>query len=303
LPPAVIFVSGSDFVGKIAIIGSGPAGMHAALLLARQNHKVEIFEKEPKPGGMLQYYLPKFRFTREGIRPKVESLEKLGVKIHLNTKIGIDKPLEGLISKFDAVILAPGEWVAKVPRLHGINLEKVVFWTEFLRDYNEGKLNSLEGKAITIGGGNTAMDCARVAKRLGAESIVAYRRSREGMPADLDEIAAAEKDGVEIKDHLSPVQFRGRTELESLVFEKTKGAGRELGMTGEQVEIKADYAILAIGQQPDPSILEGSKYNSFKELPDKVILAGDIANEKKLIATAIASATAAAEKANKIVDN
>lgn len=287
---------------KIAVIGSGPAGMHSALLLARKDCKVEIFEKEPLPGGMLQYYLPKFRFSRDGIAPKVESLKELGVEIKLGAEIGKDKPLQKLIEGFDAVVFAPGEWNAKKLGVEGVELEGVEYWLEFLREYNEGKIESLEGKeVVVIGAGDTAMDCARVAARLGAKTKIAYRRGKEDMPAMKQEVKGAENDGVEFAMHLSPQKFVGNGKLRAIFFDKTAVNAGRTENTGETIEVKADLAVIAIGQQPNLKILEGSQYKSFEELPEKVVLAGDLVNEKKLIATAIQSAIAAVEKIEKMM--
>lgn len=289
---------------KAAIVGSGPAGLHAAFLLAKDGCKVELFEKEQLPGGMLQYYLPKFRFSRDGIMPKVKKLEELGVKVNLGVKIGKNFPLQNMVEEFDAVVLAPGEWNAKKIGLAGEELSGVSYWTGFLRDYNEGRIESLAGKkAVVVGAGDTAMDCARSAIRLGAEVFLAYRRGREEMPADRKEIQAAEEDGVEFIFRIAPREFRGSKALETIAFDRTRGSGNSIEKTGETAELQADLAVIAAGQQPDLSIFEGSPYKSFKKLPEKVVLSGDIVNEKKLIATAIASAVQAVQKAKEIVGN
>jgi formate dehydrogenase major subunit len=275
--------------------------MHAALLLAREGAFVELFEKEPLAGGMLRYYLPKFRFTRNGIGEKTRQLEQLGVKMHLNTEIGKSLPLQALVEKFNAVVLAPGEWKARKLNANGEGLEGVCYWTSFLRDYNEGKAEALKGKkAVVIGGGDTAVDCARTAKHLGAEATIVYRRSREEMPAIKGDIMKAEGEGVKLLFNLAPVQFAGNNRLEKVLFEKTITRAGKLEKTGEKTGIAADTAIIAIGQEPDLGILEGSPYKSLSQLPKKVVLAGDIANEQKLIARAVQSAEKAVEKIKKL---
>ena len=271
--------------------------MHAALLLAREGHTIEIFEKEPKPGGMLQYYLPKFRFPRKGIEKKAEQLEELGIKINYNVRIGKDRPLDGIVGEFDAVVLAPGEWNARKLGLKGEELENVSYWIDFLRDYNEDKITSLkEKKVVVVGGGDTAIDCARVAIRLGADTTLAYRKRKEDMPAMEAEIKAAEEDDIEFLFNASPLEILGSEKVEKMVFEETivKESGME--KTGKNIEVRADLVLIAIGQIPDESILENSPYKNFDELPEKVFLAGDLVNEKKLIVTAIVSATEAVGK-------
>jgi NADPH-dependent glutamate synthase beta subunit-like oxidoreductase len=284
------------------VIGCGPAGMHAALLLAREGCSIEMFEKEPLPGGMLQYYLPKFRFKRDGIRQKVEQLEKLGVKMRLNMRIGKELPIQKIIGTFDAVVFAPGAWSARKLGIENEQLEGVSYWTVFLRDYNEGRINSLKGKrAVVIGAGDTAIDCARTAARLGAKVSIIYRRGRGKMPAMKPEVQAAEKDGVEFLFHLAPLKFMGEKRLEKVAFEKTEERGKELRKTGKTVEMGADIAVIAVGQEPDLSILEGSPFKSLGELPEKVFLVGDVVNKTKLIATAVSSAAEAVEKIKKIL--
>ncbi len=287
---------------RIAVIGSGPAGMHSALLLVRKGCKVEIFEKEALPGGMLQYYLPKFRFSRDGIAPKIEKLKQLGVEIKMETEIGEENPLQEIVEGFDAVVFAPGEWNARKLGIEGVELENVQYWLEFLREYNEGKIESLEGKeVVVIGAGDTAMDCARSAIRLGAKTKIAYRRGKEDMPAMEQEVKGAVEDGVEFAMHLSPQKFVGQGKLEKIVFDKTSVKDGKVEKTGETLEVKADLAVIAIGQQPNPNILEGSPFKSFEELPEKVVLAGDLVNEQKLIAIAIQSAAEAVEKIGKML--
>ncbi len=289
---------------KIAVIGSGPAGMYAALLLTESGFEVELFEKEKQLGGMLRYCLPKFRLSREGIDKNEKKLRELGVKIHLGEAVGKERPLEELAESFDAVLLACGEWKERRLKIKGEKLQGVVHWTKFLRQYNEEKAEKLNRKkAVVIGGGDTAVDCARVALRLGAETTIAYRRSREGMPASKTEIEAAEAEGIEFRFHLNPAAFRGRARLESIVFEKTLGQGREMRPTGKLLEVKADIAIIAAGQLLDQDIFEGSKWKSLEELPEKIVPAGDIANREKRIGAAITSAAEAVEKINKITGN
>ena len=278
---------------RIAVVGCGPAGMHAALILSREGNAVEIFEKEALPGGMLQYYLPKFRFSRDKIVQKAENLQEMGVKIHYSTAVGKDLPLDKLAKEFDAVVLAPGAWKARELELEGSGLEGVVSWFLFLREYNDGKIEGLEGKkVVVIGAGDTAMDCARAAKKLGAESFVAYRKGKENMRANKREIEGAEKDGVEFLLWHSPVSFKGEGKLNAVEFDKK----------GENVLIEADMAITAIGQIPDARVFEGSEC-SVEALPDNVVPAGDIVNENKLIATAITSASNAVQKIKAIIDN
>ncbi|MCX6799157.1 MAG: FAD-dependent oxidoreductase [Candidatus Diapherotrites archaeon] len=290
---------------RAAIIGSGPAGMHAAWLLAKEGCAVEIFEKQPLAGGMLRYYLPIFRFKRDGIDKKIADLKKRGVKFRLKTEIGKKNPLQKIIEKFDAVILAPGEWKPRLLGIEGEGLKGVEYWTEFLLEYNTGKVRSLKGKnVIVVGGGDTAMDCARVALKLGAESSsIAYRRTKEEMPAIKAESAAAEKEGVRFLFNVAPEKILGDKKIIGVVFEKTLQTSEFRGSikkSGEQLKLPADRVIIAIGQLPDTCVLEGSTYKNLQHLPGKVILAGDIAEEKKTIANAIASATAAVERARKL---
>lgn len=278
--------------------------MHSALLLARQGFSVEIFEREKQLGGMPRYFLPKFRFTRKGIEEKEKKLNELGVKIHLGKEIGEAMPLQGIAEKFDFVILACGEWKARKLGILGESLKGIAQWDSFLRQYNEGRAGKMQGKrAIVIGGGDTAVDCARAAKKLGAEAVIAYRRSREGMPAESREIAAAESEKIKFIFHLSPAKFTGKGKLEAIEFEKTQGQGREMKMTGIKEEVQADIAVIAAGQMLDQKIFGGSKFKSLDGLPENVFIAGDIAGREKRIAAAVRSAAEAVEKIRQITDN
>ncbi len=289
---------------KIAVVGAGPAGLHMAFLLSNNGYLAEVFEREEKPGGMLQYALPRFRFPREPIEKKAADLEKQGVKFHYSTSVGKDISLEQLDRQFDAVILACGEWKPRLLGCPGENLPGAEQWLPFLRKFNSGKAESLEGKkTVVIGGGDTAMDCAIAASKLGAETILAYRRSREEAPAQEKEIQAVEKAGVDFKFRLAPKEFIGKKGAEKIIFEKTTGLGRDLVGTRELVEVPADFVVVAVGQKIDETIFENSKWDSLSVLPEKFILVGDIVNKKKNIASAIQSANLAFEKTKQIIDN
>lgn len=278
--------------------------MHAAFLLAKAGFAVEVFEREQKTGGMVRFFIPGFKFSTAGIEKQTEKLLQLGVKIHFGKAIGKHLSLQQLAAYNDAVVLATGAWKEKRLAIAGEQLPGVSYWTVFLRSYNEGRIKELNGKkAIVIGAGDTAIDCARTAARLGAAALIVYRKGRQRMPAAAMEVEAAEKDGVQFLFHLSPVKFKGEKKLQAIVFGKTIEQEGKMQLTGQIKEIKADLAIIAIGQEPDLSVLQGSGWQSLAELPEKIVAAGDLVNEKKLIATAIRSAAGAVEKIKKIAGN
>jgi len=254
---------------RVAIVGGGPAGMSAAWFLARLGYRVTVFEAQPVPGGMMAIGIPEYRLPKAILREEVERILALGVELRLGTAMGRDFSLLDLEREgFAAVFLATGASRSRRLGVPGEDLDGVVPATVFLRDVNLGPAPRLAGPAVVVGGGSTAMDAARSAWRAGASKVaVLYRRGRDEMRAQREEIEAAEAEGVVVRTGVSVVELRGRDgRLTRVVCREqrpagTGGDGRTLyePVPGSEFELEASALFSAIGEEPDPSILpEGS---------------------------------------------
>jgi len=262
--------------GKVAIVGSGPAGLTAASELAKMGYKVTIFEALHEVGGVLIYGIPEFRLPKEILKIELEKLEKLGVEIRKNHLVGRTVTLEELLEEYDAVFIGTGAGTPKLLNIPGILLGRIYSANEFLTRVNLMKAYefpeydtpvAVGKKVIVIGAGNTAMDAARSALRLGAEVIIAYRRGREDMTARIEEIHHAEEEGVKFEFFLNPVEFIGdeNHRVKAVKFEKMKPleerdsrGKRKIVRTGEYVTLEADTVIIAIGLEPNRIISEST---------------------------------------------
>ena len=195
---------------RVAIVGGGPAGMSAAYYLARLGYGVAVFEAMPVPGGMMAIGIPEYRLPREVLAEEIDRIVGLGVELHLDSAMGRDFSLADLENQgFRAIFLATGASRSRRLGIDGEGLSGVVPATLFLKRVNLGEHPRLSGDVVVVGGGSTAMDAARSALRSGAASVtVAYRRGREEMPAQREEVDAAEREGVVIRTGLLPVERR-----------------------------------------------------------------------------------------------
>ncbi|WP_461866809.1 NADPH-dependent glutamate synthase [Thermococcus sp.] len=263
-------------LGKVAIVGSGPSGLTAASELAKMGYKVTIFEALHLPGGVLIYGIPEFRLPKEILKIELEKLEKLGVEIRKNHLVGRTVTLEELLGEYDAVFIGTGAGTPKFLNIPGILLGRIYSANEFLTRVNLMKAYefpeydtpvAVGERVIVIGAGNTAMDAARSALRLGAEVTIAYRRGREDMTARVEEIHHAEEEGVKFEFFLNPVEFIGdeNHKVKAVKFEKMKPleerdsrGKRKIVRTGEYVTLEADTVIIAIGLEPNRIISEST---------------------------------------------
>ncbi len=250
---------------KVAVIGSGPAGLTAAFHLSRKGYRVKIFEAQKEPGGMLRLAIPSYRLPREVVERDIKNVTALGVEIETGVRV---ENIEALNKEFDAVFLATGTQATGKMGIEGEDLEGVVTSLDFLRQVSLDKNTSLKDKmVVVVGGGNVAVDSARVAVRLGAgKVIVQYRRGREEMPAHGWEIEAALKEGVQFHYLAAPVKFTGRngrlTDVMSVRMElgDTDSGGRRkpLSVKGSEYITEADLVITAVGLKPDTKELGGN---------------------------------------------
>jgi NADPH-dependent glutamate synthase beta subunit-like oxidoreductase/coenzyme F420-reducing hydrogenase delta subunit len=252
--------------GRVAVVGAGPAGLTCAHDLASDGLEVAVFEALPVAGGMMAVGIPAYRLPKDILGIEIAAIEALGVDIRLNTTVGKDQDLEDLIEDYDAVFIGAG---ALRPRALGVPEERdvkkgLIDWVQFLRESGLGRGTCPGVTVVVIGGGNTAVDCARVALRLGTKNVkVLYRRSRPEMPAYSEEIFDAQEEGVEFHFLAAPVRLL--VEKGSLVGmecirmqlgkKDQSGRPRALPVPGSRFTIHCDAVIPAIGQKIDPSFL------------------------------------------------
>jgi NADH-quinone oxidoreductase subunit F len=255
---------------KIAVVGGGPAGLTAARDLALRGYKVTVFEELSKAGGMLYWGIPSYRLPRNILDSEIDDIRALGVDIRLNTRIGREASFSQLEKDFDFIYLATGAHKSQKMGVAGEDLGNVYGGVEFLRDFNaqEEKWSngekSLGEKVAVIGGGNSAIDAARVALRLGADVTILYRRLRQDMPAAEEEIKAAEDEGIKIEYLVAPLKIEGaRGKVNSISCQRmtlgdfdNSGRKKPVGVAGSEFTLKVDAVIAAIGQVPDMSFVD-----------------------------------------------
>ncbi len=243
---------------KIAVVGGGPSGLTAARDLALRGYSVTVFDEFPEPGGMLRWGIPEYRLPRDILRREIDDILNLGVELKANTKVGRDVAYEDVVKAYDAVYLAIGAQKSAGMAAEGGTLQGVVGAVEFLRDVNLGKTPPVGDRVAVVGGGNSAIDASRSALRLGAKDVVLlYRRTREDMPAQEEEIKAAEEEGVKIQYLVNPVRFQGSNgRIEQVICRRmvlgdfdNSGRKKPVPKLGEDTAVDVDMVILAIGQE------------------------------------------------------
>ncbi len=260
---------------KVAIIGAGPAGISAALNLARAGIEAELFEAKGRAGGMVGGAVPRYRLDDDKLKVDLDRLASLGVKTHLNTAVGKDVSLDDLRTRFDYVFLGVGAQKGKKLGIPGEDAEGVVDALEFLDGLREGGNRDLGKRVLVVGGGNSAMDGARSAKRLvgdGEVSLV-YRRTRAEMPADPAEIHDCEVEGIGLMDLLAPARVvveNGRAVGLACTRMKlgepdASGRPRPVPLDGSEVVIPADTIVTAIGQETALEFLGGTTLDTRRD--------------------------------------
>jgi glutamate synthase (NADPH/NADH) small chain len=263
---------------KVAIIGTGPAGITVAGELARWGHEVVMFEALHLPGGVLMYGIPQFRLPKEIVQYEIRNLMKLGVKIYTDYVIGKTETIDQLLEKgFDAIFIGTGAGLPMFLGIPGENSIGVFSANEFLTRANLMKsylfpiyaTSPIRARnVITVGGGNVAMDSARTSLRLGANSTIVYRRSRQEMPARSEEVHHAEQEGVVFHLLTNPVRIlyddkKRVTGMECLKMElgepDASGRRRPVPIKGSEFTLPADVVIISIGNSPNPLVPQTSK--------------------------------------------
>ena len=263
---------------KVAIIGAGPAGLTCAYFLAKAGYHSVVFEALPEPGGMFRYGIPEYRLPTPTLMYEINWILSHGAELRCNTRIGKDIGFDEIRSEYDAIFLGVGAHAGMKLQIKGEDMQGVVDGVDFLREVNGGKKWPAKGKVIVIGGGNVAMDAARVSWREGFEEVhILYRRTKKEMPASPWEIDAAEHEGVKIQYLVAPVEVVGKdntmTGLKCLRMElgepDASGRRRPVPIEGSEFIVEAETLIPAIGQRPDTSFvteasgLQVTRWNTF----------------------------------------
>ncbi|MFA6411611.1 MAG: FAD-dependent oxidoreductase [Syntrophales bacterium] len=250
---------------KIAVVGAGPAGLTAARDLALRGYKVTVFEELSEPGGMLRWAIPAYRLPRNILANEIADVTALGVEIKCNIRVGRELSFSKLNKNYDYVYLAPGAHKSQKMGVEGEGIPGVHGGVEFLRDFNahedawvKGE-KTLGSKVAVIGGGNSAIDAARVALRLGADVTILYRRERKDMPAAVEEIIAAEDEGIKLEYLVAPLKIEAKDgKVSGITCERMKlgefdrsGRKKPVAIPGSAFTLSVDAIVASIGQAPD----------------------------------------------------
>jgi len=250
---------------RVAIVGAGPAGLAAAHHLLGQGHAVALFDAHSQPGGMLRYGIPAFRLPRQVLDAEIQAIRALGAEFHLGRRLGRDLALDNLRRDFDAVFLAIGAQGSRSLGCPGEELATSAL--EFLETIADGSPPAIDGDVIVVGGGNTAMDASRCAVRLGARSVrVLYRRTRREMPCLMEEVEAAEAEGVQVEFLVAPARLERKEGKLNLICQRMElgppdasGRARPVPVPGSEFALPATCVIAAIGQHVKTDGLDHSQ--------------------------------------------
>lgn len=274
---------------KIAVVGAGPAGMSCAYQLARMGYDVTVFEATDKPGGMLLWGIPRYRLPENVLMHEINNILELGVELKCSTVIGRDIPLDELRNDYQAVFLSIGAHKGRKLGVEGENAENVLSGVEFLNRIHHNETVEVGDNVIVVGGGDTAIDAARICRRLGSKTTIVYRRTIKEMPAIDEEIEEAQAEGIKLEYLAAPVGFVKEnnhiTHMKCIRMElgepDSSGRRRPVPIENSEFEIPATTVIAAISQEPD--------FTGFENLIDghdwfKIDKGGAVFNQDKLYA-------------------
>lgn len=284
--------------GKVAVIGSGPSGLTCAAFLAENGYQVTIYEKHDYLGGLLYHGIPKFRLDRELVQKMIKQILDLGINVKTNVSLGKDISLEKLEKEYDAVFLGLGANLSKMMGLKGETLRGVYGANELLENLVHPDYTGRN--VVVIGGGGVSIDMARTAIRMGAKEVgVIYRRSRNEMSAEMDDIKQAKKEKIKFLFQTNVIGINGEEEVKSIECVKTSldKDKKAINVEGSNFTIDTDYVIMAVGSRADSELLEKLKLdvkengylmvntNNQTSNP-KIFAAGDLTGAKSTVAWA-----------------
>lgn len=295
---------------KIAIVGGGPAGLTASAYLARRGFEVCIYEKHDTLGGLLSHGIPDFRLPKDVVNETIQKILDLGVKVVLGSEIGKNLALDELKENYDAILLCFGANIGTKMEIEGEDLDGVYGGNELLESE---KFPDFMGKTVCIiGGGNTAVDTARTIKRKNAKKvIVIYRRAREQMPAEDEEVEMAEREGIEFLFQNNIVRILGESKVEKIECIKTElvkvdgDRDKPVNIQGSNYLMDTDYVVMALGSKVENSVIEQLRLETTDKgyirvnenlmtSEDKIFSAGDLIGNKATVAWAARSGRDAA---------
>lgn len=288
--------AGSKKNQNVAVVGAGPAGITAAIMLKQQGFGVTVFDKHELPGGVLRYGIPPYRLDKSLVNEYGRLFDELGIVFRDGEFIA---SLEDLRNDFDAVLVATGAGLPRHLDIPGEDSERVIYALDFLEEPSAYRLGE---KVIVVGGGNVTMDAARTVLRCGKRPVVYYRKGFENMPANVSEVEEAKAEGVEFVLFEVPVEIRGNR----AVMRKCENIIREDGSVGTKMlagtdyEVPFDSMIVAISENVDYSILGETGINS---ICGNVFMAGDFAYGPKTVVEAVASAKTAVNDIMNFLNN
>ncbi len=299
---------------KVAVIGAGPGGLSCAYQLARRGYAVTVFEANSKPGGMLLWGIPRYRLPADILNAEIQKILDLGVELKCDTRVTLDE----IKDKYDAVFVAIGAHQGLKLRVEGEDADNVFSGVDFLRQVNSGERPEIGDNVIVVGGGDTAIDAARISKRMGATTTILYRRTLKEMPAVDEEIQEAQNEEIKIEYLAAPIGFikEGNkiTKVKCIRMElgepDDSGRRRPIPKDGSEFEIPATSVIAAISQQPDfngfDSLIEGKNWikidENGKTKVESVYAGGDAVN-LAIATTAIGQGRNAAESIDSKLKN
>jgi NADPH-dependent glutamate synthase beta subunit-like oxidoreductase len=296
---------------KVAVVGGGPGGFSCAYQLARRGYSVTVFEAADKPGGMLLWGIPRYRLPADIIEKEIQNILDLGVELKCDTRVGKDISFDDVRAEYDAVFVAIGAEKGLKLRVEGEEADNVLAGVEFLNRIHHGETIDVGDNVIVVGGGDTAIDAARICKRLGATVTILYRRTIKEMPAIDEEIEEAQLEGVNLEYLAAPIGFNKDgnkiTSMQCIRMElgepDDSGRRRPVPIEGSEFEIPASTVIPAISQEPDftglDSLIEGRDWikvnDEFASTKVDGVYAGGDATNLALVTDAIGHGRYAAE--------
>ena len=243
---------------EVAIVGAGPAGLMCAYKLRKKGYRVTVYERHERPGGMLYVGIPSYRLPRDILFRELEILEKMGVEFKYGVEVGKDISFKELYTRYDAVFVGVGAHRSKRLNIKGKELKGIIGAVEFLRTVNLGGRVEIGEKVAVVGGGNAAMDAARVARRLGKDVTILYRRTKKEMPANKEEILEAEEEGIKFVFLVNPVEYIGNGKVEKVKLIRMRlgdpdesGRRRPVPIEGSEFVMEFDTVIEAVSQKPE----------------------------------------------------